>query len=127
MNKTKNKTKTELICIVCPRGCRLKVDENLKVTGNSCKRGETYGKNAVMNPTRVLTSTVRVEGGKNSRLLVKTASPIPKEKMDAVMEEIQKLRVEAPIVMNEILIPNLLETGVPLVATQAVKCAKKEK
>ncbi|MDO4627623.1 MAG: DUF1667 domain-containing protein [Planctomycetia bacterium] len=124
--KTEKKTKTELICIVCPRGCRLKVDENLNVTGNSCKRGETYGKNEVTNPTRVITSTVRVEGGKISRLPVKTASAIPKEKIEAVMEEIHKLRVSAPIVMNEILIPNLLETGIPLIATRTVKCEKKK-
>ena len=56
---------TELICIVCPKGCHLKVDEEngYRVTGNSCKRGEEYGKKELTNPTRVITSTVRVTGG----------------------------------------------------------------
>ena len=42
----------ELICIVCPRGCHLKVDEanGCKVTGNSCPRGEQYGKAELLNP-----------------------------------------------------------------------------
>ena len=35
-----------IICIVCPKGCRLTVDENtLAVTGNGCPRGAEYGKN----------------------------------------------------------------------------------
>ena len=54
--------KTELICIVCPRGCHLVVDENLNVTGNTCKRGEVYGQNEVTNPTRTVTSTVQLDG-----------------------------------------------------------------
>ena len=51
----------ELVCIVCPRGCRLKVDEenDFAVTGNTCPRGAEYGRNEIMAPTRVLTSTVR--------------------------------------------------------------------
>ena len=56
---------TELICIVCPKGCHLKVDEEngYAVTGNSCEKGAAYGKKELTNPTRVVTSTVRVEGG----------------------------------------------------------------
>ena len=56
---------TELICIVCPKGCHLKVDEekDFAVTGNGCPRGAEYGKKELTNPTRVITSTVCVEGG----------------------------------------------------------------
>ena len=55
----------ELVCIVCPKGCRLHVDEenDYAVTGNGCPRGAVYGHNEIKNPTRVLTSTVRLDGG----------------------------------------------------------------
>ena len=69
----------ELICIVCPKGCHLKVDEEngYAVTGNSCPRGAEYGKNELSNPTRMLTSTVCIEGGIYPRLPVKTSQAIP--------------------------------------------------
>ena len=63
-----------IICIVCPKGCRLTVDENtLAVTGNGCPRGAEYGKNELTHPVRVVTSTVRVEGADICRCPVKTA------------------------------------------------------
>ena len=66
----------ELICIVCPKGCHLKVDEEngYAVTGNSCPRGAEYGKKELVNPTRVITSTVKVEGGALRRVSVKTTA-----------------------------------------------------
>ena len=71
----------ELICIVCPKGCHLKVDEtnDYKVTGNGCPRGEEYGKIELTHPTRVVTSTVQCSGGAHPRCPVKTSAPIPKE------------------------------------------------
>ena len=77
----------ELICITCPKGCHLKVDEEngYAVTGNSCPRGEAYGKAELTHPTRVVTSTVRCTGGSRPRCPVKTSGPVPKDKIFAVM------------------------------------------
>lgn len=70
-----------IICIVCPKGCRLTVDENtLAVTGNGCPRGAEYGKNELTHPVRVVTSTVRVEGADICRCPVKTAAACPRRK-----------------------------------------------
>ena len=71
---------TNLICIVCPKGCHLSVDEadGYKVTGQGCPRGEEYGKKELQSPTRVITSTVRITGGIHNRLPVKTSRDIPK-------------------------------------------------
>ena len=68
---------TSIICITCPKGCRLSVDEEngYKVTGNGCPRGEIYGKNELQHPVRVITSTVRIEGAAVPRLPVKTDKP----------------------------------------------------
>ena len=80
----------ELICITCPKGCYLKVDEenDYKVTGNGCPRGAIYGKKECTHPTRVVTSTVKIVGAEIERLSVKTNGDIPKEKIFDVMKEL---------------------------------------
>ena len=108
----------DLICITCPRGCHLHVDENLNVTGNFCKRGEIYGRQEVTNPTRVLTSTVRIDGGELPLCPVKTKDPIPKGKIFEAMEEINKIHIKAPIHIGDIIKENIAQTGVDLVATR---------
>lgn len=110
----------ELICIVCPKGCHLKVDDNLNVTGNGCNRGITYAKDELTNPTRMVTSTVKVIGGKLSRVPVVTSKPVPKNKIMDVMEEINKVQVNAPIYIKDIIISNVLGLGVDIVATRSV-------
>jgi CxxC motif-containing protein len=107
----------ELICISCPMGCHLSVDaEKLTVTGNTCKRGETYGINEITNPVRVITTTVKVEGGLHAVLPVKTNAPIPKNLNFKCIEEINKITSKAPIKMGEVIVENILNTGVDVVA-----------
>lgn len=122
----------ELICITCPKGCHLKVDEEtFAVTGNSCPRGAVYGANELRNPVRVVTSTVVVltspdkgrgtgeaGGGVPRRLPVKTDRPIPKEKMFEVMAEIAKVRVKPPVKIGDVLIANVAGTDGNIVATK---------
>ena len=108
----------EIICITCPKGCRLKVDEeSFAVTGNSCPRGAVYGANELRSPVRVVTSTVVAEGAAR-RLPVKTDRPIPKGKMFEVMAEIARVRVTAPVAVGQILIPNVAGTDGNVVATK---------
>ncbi len=111
----------ELICIVCPKGCHLKVDTDLeKVTGNTCKRGEIYGLNEVKNPTRVVTSTVKIEGCENRVIPVKTEEPIPKGMIFDVMKEINSVSAKIPVKIGEVVITNVLGTGVNVVATKTI-------
>ena len=109
-----------LICIVCPKGCHLQVDEDngYAVTGNSCPRGAEYGKTELLHPTRVLTSTVRVEGGLHRRLPVKTTAPIPKELLFQAMEALNGVTLTAPVTVGQVVIHDLLGTGVDVVATR---------
>ena len=112
-----------LICIVCPKGCHLQVDEDngYAVTGNSCPRGAEYGKTELLHPTRVLTSTVRVDGGLHRRLPVKTTAPIPKELLFQAMESLNGVTLTAPVTVGQVVIANLLGTGVDVVATREMK------
>ena len=112
-----------LICIVCPKGCHLQVDEDngYAVTGNSCPRGAEYGKAELLHPTRVLTSTVRVDGGLHRRLPVKTTAPIPKELLFQAMEALNGVTLTAPVTVGQVVLHDLLGTGVDVVATREMK------
>lgn len=111
----------KFICIVCPKGCHLEVDENLKVTGNSCKRGETYGISEATNPVRMVTSTIKIKSELITRLPVRTDQPIPKSRIFDVMAEINKLEVIAPIAIKDVLIENVLGLGVNIIATRTIE------
>lgn len=107
------------ICIMCPKGCHLTVDEenDYQVTGYSCNKGIKYGKAEATNPVRVVTSTVVVKNGEAHRCSVKTADGIPKETVRAAMQEIDQVRLQAPVKIGDVAIQNLLNTGVDVVVT----------
>ena len=111
----------ELICITCPRGCHLQVDDNLNVTGNMCPRGATYAKAELTHPVRMVTSTVAVDSQIEARLPVKTKDPIPKELIFPVMEEIENVVVKAPIKIGDVVIKDVLGCGVDIVATKDIE------
>lgn len=114
----------ELICICCPRGCHLKVDDkSLTVSGNSCLRGAEYGAREVTNPVRIITSTVKVNGSDIPVVPVKTEKAIPKAMTMKCMEEINKITMNAPVKIGDVVIKNVLGTGVNVVATKNV-CKK---
>ena len=112
----------ELICIVCPNGCHLKVDEQngYAVTGNKCDRGVEYGKAELCNPVRVVTSTVCLDSKVSRRLPVKTNGAIPKGFIFEAMEVINALCVKAPVKTGDVLVEDLLGTGVSVVACKTV-------
>ena len=115
----------ELTCINCPMGCRVTVtmdgDTVISVTGNTCKRGDTYARAEVTAPVRTVTTTIRVNGGSADRVSCKTQSPVPKNKIFDVMEEINKASCSAPIAIGDVLIDDCAGTGIPVVATKAVE------
>ena len=117
-----------LTCIGCPLGCQIQVTlengEVSKVTGNTCKRGDIYARKEVTSPTRILTSSVAVAGGNLPMVSVKTAQDIPKEKIDQVMEAVKKIRVQAPVTIGQVLLENVAETGVEIVATKNISQKK---
>ncbi len=110
----------ELICIVCPKGCHLKVDEeqDFKVTGNSCKRGEVYGKKEVTNPTRTLTSIVRIEDAMYPCCPVKTSSDIPKKLIPEAMALLKDIRLTAPVSIGDVVVSDICNTGVSWIVTR---------
>ena len=109
----------KLTCILCPRGCALSVDENLKVTGNICPRGEKYAISECSAPMRTVTATVRVRNREDIMLPVKTEQPVPKDKMMDVMAILRAMTVEAPITPGTVIIPEIF--GTKMIATGKVE------
>lgn len=113
---------TELICIVCPKGCHLKVDEanGYAVTGNACARGEAYGQKELTHPTRTITSTVRVTGAEIPRLPVKTREDIPKANIMKAMCLLDNLTLTAPVHLGDVVVDDSKNTGAVFVATRSL-------
>jgi len=115
----------ELICIICPRGCRLKVEQdqagNWNVTGNNCKRGIDYGIQEATCPTRTLTTSIWVKDGDYKLVSVKTDRPIPRERIPEALEKLRGMVVNAPIAIGQVIIENIGETGANIVATRKVE------
>ena len=113
----------DLICINCPMGCQLKVDDsdlnNIKVSGNTCKRGETYGINEVLHPKRMVTSVVKVSN-RCEVLSVKTKEAIPKELIFKALDVLKDVNVKAPIHIGDIVVKDILSTGVDIIATKNI-------
>ena len=116
----------ELICIGCPLGCPLTVridGENVEVSGNTCKRGDDYARKEVLSPTRIVTSSVKVEGGDMAMVSVKTEHDIPKGKIMDIMAEIHGAQAKAPVAIGDVVIEDCAGTGVNIVATRNVGAA----
>jgi CxxC motif-containing protein len=114
----------EIICIVCPTGCRIRVqgpeEKHLAVSGNECKRGEEYALKEITDPRRTLITTVQIDHGSLRRLPVRTNREIPKQRIFPCMEVINRVRVEAPVRVGQVIVADILGTGADVVATRSM-------
>lgn len=110
----------EFTCIICPRGCRLSIDDNNNVVGNTCPRGKQYAISEVTNPVRSITSSVRVRNREDTVVSVKTSGQFSKSRIMDVMNEINKVSVEAPVRIGDVVIKNVLDLGVDIVITKDI-------
>ncbi|MCX7654638.1 MAG: DUF1667 domain-containing protein [Fervidobacterium sp.] len=120
--------KDEMVCIMCPLGCRLIVtlenDGEIIVTGNKCPRGIEYGRQEMTEPLRILTSSILVRNGDIPLVSVKTSKPIPRRLLADIMKILKSTVVEAPVSSGDVLIKNVLDTGADIIATRNVERIK---
>ena len=130
-NQTNQIKKIPLTCIICPMGCSMEVEAQegpdgakkvISVKDNGCKRGEQYAAKELQNPTRTLTSTIKVNGGTLPVVPVKTAGEVPKNMLLQCMEVVRRAACRAPIKRGDILIFDILGTGI-----NVISCADVEK
>jgi len=118
----------EFVCIICPNGCRIKVEYegiNIKnIKGDECPKGKDYVKNEITNPLRVFTGSVLVENGDFSLVGVKTPVPIPKKYLKKIGEITRRIKMEAPVDIGQVVAFNLLNENVDLIATRKIEKKK---
>ena len=112
----------KVICIVCPKGCHLNVDENndYAVTGFGCERGIAYGKKELVNPTRVITSTVKIKDAIHPRCPVKTNGDIPKGLINQAMALLDGVELQSPVNTGDVVVKDICGTGVDWVSTRTI-------
>lgn len=113
-----------MICIVCPEGCKMDVsfaEGDLKVSGHRCKRGIKFAKDEILNPTRILTTTVSIQSKDLLRLPVRSNAGAPKKQIIPMIAFLRKMTLKAPIKMGDIIVSNILGSGVDIIASASVK------
>jgi len=117
----------KLTCIVCPIGCALEAEKtgaqgNLTVTGNKCPRGSVYAIEEINDPKRTVTATAPIitKDSAIKRLPVKTASPCPRAKIPALLNDIYKLNIKLPVVTGDVLIADWQGESINVIAARTV-------
>lgn len=107
-------------CIVCPRGCRITVSDDLTVSGEGCRRGRDYALAEHTHPMRTLTTTVVVTGAALRRLAVQSTAPVPRELLRDCLTQVNAVQVTTPVRMGDVIVQDVCGTGVDVVAARDV-------
>ena len=115
----------DITCIVCPIGCKILIKTNGKnfeiLKGSKCKRGTEYARNEALDPRRMLTTSVLVNNGEWPLVSVKSLKPVPKDKIFTVLKEIKQTKINAPVKSGQIIIKNIANTNIDIVATKSIR------
>lgn len=123
MENMNNENIKHLTCIICPMGCQLEAEisgKQIKVTGNTCKRGESYAYAELTKPMRTLTCTVAVINGDRPLVSARTNGEIPKSLLLSAMQYVKRLQIQSPVKCGDVIVKDFLQTGVDLVAGENV-------
>jgi CxxC motif-containing protein len=112
----------KMICITCPMGCSVEVTREgqtrLSVDGNTCKRGEDYIRRELTDPRRMVATTVKVKDGIHPLVPVYTEEAFPKPRIFELLEKLRQVELEAPVAMDQVVLPNALDTGIDIRASR---------
>jgi CxxC motif-containing protein len=111
----------EIICVACPKGCRLEArreNGEILVTHEGCKRGREYAVSEIIDPRRMVATTVYVENGSHPLLPVYTASPFPKERITELLKTLRQIKVQSPVRIDQVVLADALGTGIDIIASR---------
>ncbi|MBN2151323.1 MAG: DUF1667 domain-containing protein [Candidatus Lokiarchaeota archaeon] len=121
----------DVICVVCPNSCAITVkqmpDGKLLMEGQGCKRGEQYASDEFLAPKRTLATTVRIKGAFIPLLPVRSSVPVPKERLNDILDLLARIEVQAPFKCGSVVVQNVLGLGADIIATRTLgvdTCAK---
>ncbi len=112
-------------CIICPNGCEIQVDYEqdkiLKISGNKCQKGVQYVEQELTDPRRTIASSVRIRGAELPLCSVRLTKAIPKACIFAIMEEINKVDLEAPVQIGDVVIHNVCGLDSDVIVTKEME------
>ena len=120
--------KMEIICVACPKGCRLeavRADGDILVSNEGCKRGREYAIHEINDPRRMVASTARVQGSLHPLVPVFTSAPFPKGRIRELLAELRRLQLNAPILAHQVVLPNAPGTGIDILASRDMPATDK--
>jgi len=112
---------TKILCVTCPKGCTLQVTHAGKTVIEvkpGCKRGHQYAARELVDPRRMVATTVRAMNAVHPLLPVYTSAPFPKARIQELRAALRALEVPAPVKMGQVVLANLLDTGIDIIASR---------
>ncbi|MGM0367929.1 MAG: DUF1667 domain-containing protein [Actinomycetota bacterium] len=91
------------------------------IEGNQCKKGKDFAEKEIINPTRILTTTISIDSRKFKRLPVRSRAPAPKGIIKELINKVKKEKAKAPVKAGEVIAENLLDSGVDIIASMSIE------
>jgi CxxC motif-containing protein len=117
--------KRHFVCVVCPIGCEIDVVHDgskiISMEGNKCEKSEEFVSQELIEPMRILTTTVRIEGSRWPVIPVRTDKAVPKRLFPRIMKGLERMKLQAPVNMLEVVVSDVLRTGADIIATRTVR------
>jgi len=116
--------KKHFVCVVCPVGCEIDVvhdgSEIISVEGNKCEKSEEFVTQELIEPMRILTTTVRIEGSRWPVIPVRTDEAVPKRLFPSIMKQLTRIKLQAPVNMLDVVMTDIAGTGANIIATRTM-------
>jgi CxxC motif-containing protein len=116
--------KRHLVCVVCPIGCEIDVVHDgqkiISMEGNKCEKSEEFVRQELIEPMRILTTTVRIQGARWSVIPVRSDKAVPKRLFPRIMKQLRCIKLQAPVSMLDVVVKDVLDTGTNIIATRTM-------
>ena len=116
--------KRHFVCVVCPVGCEIDVVHDgskiISMEGNKCEKSEEFVTQELIEPMRILTTTVRIQGSRWPVIPVRTDKAIPKRLFPRIMKQLRRSKLQAPVNMLDLVVRDVLHTGANVIATRTM-------
>ena len=116
--------KRHFVCVVCPIGCEIDVVHDagriISMEGNKCEKSEEFVSQELIEPMRILTTTVRIHGARWAVIPVRSDKAVPKRLFPRIMKQLRRIKLQAPVTMLDVVVKDVLDTGANIIATRTM-------
>jgi len=116
--------KKHFVCVVCPIGCEIDVVHDgrkiISMEGNKCEKSEEFVSQELIEPMRILTSTVRIQGARWAVIPVRSDKAIPKRLFPRIMKQLRRIKLQAPVSILGVVVKDIVGTGANIIATRTM-------